>query len=205
MIRQEQTHSSNGPEWQDSGTLQHEGLERKQDELAEFERSSTGLRYLLPSMVTGLLATPDYIRASLIGTPGNHDKVVGRKLKRQAVLDDASKQFTFILTEQAVRWTCLPPTAMAMQIDRLAAVSLLPSVRLGVIPLDGRMPVAPLNTFTVYDDRIATVETSTGVMVFRARHAVAAYLAEFAVYEEYASFGSEARERLSSWRQLLAS
>ncbi|MFF2812735.1 Scr1 family TA system antitoxin-like transcriptional regulator [Streptomyces sp. NPDC058000] len=185
--------------WQDVWSQRRTGLDKKQNELAGFERSSTDLRYLLVSMVTGLLATPEYVRASLAGIPGDHGKTIARKLERQAVLYDRSKRFTFILTEQAVRWPLLSAAAMAFQIDRLNSVSLLPNVRLGVIPLRGYLPVAPLNTFTVYDARIATVETSTGAMVFRDHRDVSAYLNEYAVYEGYALFGDEARERLSEW------
>lgn len=205
MTGRESDHSAGDTEWQSSWSQQRTGLSRKQNELAEMERASTEFRYLLPSMVTGLLATPEYAAASLAHIPGDHSDAVARKLERQAVLHDTSKRFTFILTEQAVRWPYLPPPAMAAQIDRLAAISQLPAVRLGVIPLVGHMPVAPLNTFTVYDARTATVETSTGVMVFRSSRDVSAYLDEFAVYEGYARFGEEARDRLSAWRrQLLA-
>lgn len=186
-------------EWQDVWSQRRTGLEKKQNELAGFERSSTEFRYFLLSMVTGLLATPEYVRASLAGIPGDHSKAIARKLERQAVLHDAAKRFTFILTEQAVRWPYLQGSAMAMQIEHLASVSRLPNIRLGVIPLGGHMPIAPLNTFTVYDARISTVETSTGAMVFRDHRDVSAYLNEFAVYEGYASFGEEARELLSFW------
>jgi hypothetical protein len=61
------------------------------------------------------------------------------------------------------------------------------------------MPNAPLNTFTVYDSRIATVETSTGAMVFRDHRDVSAYLNEFSIYKRYAAFDDDARERLSGW------
>ncbi|MFE7115892.1 Scr1 family TA system antitoxin-like transcriptional regulator [Streptomyces sp. NPDC057654] len=186
-------------EWQDVWSQRRTGLEKKQNELAGFEQSSTDFRYFLLSMVTGLLATPEYVRASLAAIPGDHSKAIGKKLERQAVLHDTSKRFTFILTEQAVRWPYLPASAMAMQVDRLVSVSLLPNVRLGVIPLGGHMPNAPLNTFTVYDSRIATVETSTGAMVFRDHRDVSAYLNEFSVYEGYTAFDDEARERLSEW------
>ncbi|WP_409472128.1 helix-turn-helix domain-containing protein [Streptomyces sp. HC307] len=186
-------------EWQDVWSQRRTGLEKKQNELAGFEKSSSEFRYFLLSMVTGLLATPEYVRASLAGIPGDHSKAIAKKLERQAVLYDTSKRFTFILTEQAVRWPYLPAVAMAMQIDRLTSVSLLPNVRLGIIPLGSHMPVCPLNTFTVYDTRIATVETSTGAMVFRDRRDVSAYLDEFAVYDGYALFGDQARERLSEW------
>ncbi|MFK4066206.1 DUF5753 domain-containing protein [Streptomyces sp. NPDC029674] len=202
MTCEEQVRSAGGTEWQDAWSLRRAGLEKKQDELAEFERSATEFRYLLPSMVTGLLATPDYVKASLAGVPCDHSKVIAQKLQRQAVLHDTAKQFTFILTEQAVRWPYLPPSAMAAQLDRLTVVSRLPSVRLGVMPLNGdHTPVAPLNTFTIYDTRVATVETSIGVMVSRDRRHVTAYLQEFARYEEYALFGEEAQELLHSWGQ----
>ncbi|MFI1017627.1 DUF5753 domain-containing protein [Streptomyces sp. NPDC020965] len=186
-------------EWQDVWSQRRTGLEKKQNELAGFERSATDFRYFLLSMVTGLLATPEYVRASLADIPGDHSKAIAKKLERQAVLHDAAKRFTFILTEQAARWPYLQGAAMAMQMDHLVSVSRLSNVRLGVIPLAGHMPVAPLSTFTVYDTRIATVETATGVMVFRDHRDVSAHLNEFAVYEEYAHFGQEARELLSSW------
>lgn len=94
---------------------------------------------------------------------------------------------------------------MAMQLDRLVSISLLPNIQLGVIPLEGYMPTAPLNTFTIYDKRIATVETQTGAMVFRDHRDVSAYLAEFAVHERYALFGDEGRERLSEWARTFRS
>ncbi|KWT62600.1 hypothetical protein ADL21_07260 [Streptomyces albus subsp. albus] len=186
-------------EWQDVWSQRRTGLEKKQNELAGFERSSTVFRYFLLSMVTGLLATPEYVRASLARIPGDHSKAIAKKLERQAVLHDTAKRFTFILTEQAARWPYLQGSAMAMQLDHLASVSRLPNVRLGVIPLSGHLPLAPLNTFTVYDTRVATVETSTGAMVFRDHRDISAHLNDFAVYEGYVSFGEEARDLLSSW------
>ncbi|GAA4993806.1 hypothetical protein GCM10023205_78140 [Yinghuangia aomiensis] len=186
-------------EWQDIWSQRRTGLEKKQNELAGFEKSSTEFRYFLLSMVTGLLATHEYVRASLAGIPGDQSKAIAKKLERQAVLYDTAKRFTFILTEQAVRWPYTADPAMAMQIDRLISISRLPNVRIGVIPLDGYMPCAPLNTFTVYDNRIATVETSTGAMVFRDYRDVSAYLAEFATYEGYSLFGDEAREKMTEW------
>ncbi|MFE8012470.1 helix-turn-helix domain-containing protein [Streptomyces antibioticus] len=188
-------------EWQDVWSQRRTGLEKKQNELAGFEKSSTDFRYFLLSMVTGLLATPEYVRASLAGIPGDHSKAIAKKLERQAVLYDTSKRFTFILTEQAVRWPYVHGAAMAMQLDRLISVSHLPNVRVGVIPLGGHMPVCPLNTFTVYDARTATVETSIGAMVFRDHRDVSAYLKEFTVYEGYALFGEQFREQLTAWAE----
>lgn len=186
-------------EWNDVWSSRRRGLEKRQNELAGIEKSSTELRYFLPTMITGLLATPEYVRASIADVPGDLTKTIVKKLERQSVLYDGTKTFTFILTEQAVRWPLIPPDALAVQMDRLASLTRLSNVRIGVIPVGPVVMPGPLNVFTVYDDRIATVEISTGVMVFRDRRDVSAYLDEFATYERYALFGEQARERLNEW------
>ncbi|MFJ9520485.1 helix-turn-helix domain-containing protein [Kitasatospora sp. NPDC101801] len=186
-------------EWQDARALRRKGLEKKQSELSDLEKTSQEFRFFLLSMITALLSTPEYIKASLGHIPGDHSKAIAKKLDRQAILYDPKKSFTFILTEQAVRWPLLPPAAMAIQIDRLVSLSHLASVRIGVIPISGHLPGCPLNTFTIYDERMATVEISTGAMVFRDSRDVASYLDEFASYERNALFGDDARSQLSEW------
>ncbi|MEK8173026.1 Scr1 family TA system antitoxin-like transcriptional regulator [Streptomyces sp. M19] len=120
-------------EWQDKRSSRRRGVERRQAELAALEARSTEIRYFLPSMITGLLAAPDYIRASLSHVPGDVSKTIVRKLERQAVLYDATKRFTFLLTEQAVRWAVVPPAAMAAQMDLLISRSRMPNLRIGLI------------------------------------------------------------------------
>ncbi|MFD4660231.1 Scr1 family TA system antitoxin-like transcriptional regulator [Kitasatospora sp. NPDC058444] len=175
-------------------------MNEKQEELAAIERDATEFRYFLPTMVTGLIATPEYIAASLAAFPGDHSKVIGKKLERQAVLHDTTKRFTFLLTEQACLWPLIPAPAMARQLDHLASVSRLPRVRLGVIPMVGHMPRGPLNVFTIYDSFLATVEFVTGVLAFRERQEIEDYLKEFRTFEEYALWGGDARDRLTGWR-----
>lgn len=183
-------------EWQDKRSSWRRGMEKRQTELASLESDATELRYFLPAMVTGLLATPEYIRASLSHTPGDPSKTITRKLERQAVLYDTTKTFTFLLTEQAIRWAVVPRSAQAIQIDRLTSVSHLPNIRMGVIPIGAVTPRGPMNTFTVYDDRLATVENFTGRMIFRDPRDISEYLAVFTSFERHALFDGEARELL---------
>ncbi len=63
----------------------------------------------------------------------------------------------------------------------------------------GHISEMPLNTFTVYDRRLATVETGTGALVLRDHRDVNAYREEFERYESYAVFGDECRELLNEW------
>lgn len=191
-------------EWQDQWASQRRGLDKKQNELARLESLTTEFRFFLPTMITGLLATPDYVRASLAGNSGDMSKIVAKKLERQQVLLDSSKFFTFLLTEQAVRWPLASPIAMAMQLDRLASVSRIPNIRLGVIPLGTVGPIAetPLSVFTVYDRRLVQVETNTGALILRDHRDVNAYRDDFDRYESYAVFGDECRELLSEWSMI---
>ncbi|MEU3500372.1 helix-turn-helix transcriptional regulator [Streptomyces hundungensis] len=186
-------------EWQGKRASWRRGLEKRQAELAGLEGEASALRYFLPAMVTGLLATPEYIRASLSNSPVDTTKTVARKLERQAVLYESTKHFTFLLTEQAVRWAVVPPVAMAVQMDRLASISHLPNVRIGVIPTGTVVGRGPMNTFTVYDQRLATVETFTGRIVFQDARDIAEHLEVFRMYERHALFGDEVRALLGRW------
>ncbi|WP_078503678.1 helix-turn-helix domain-containing protein [Streptomyces sulphureus] len=186
-------------EWQGKRASWRRGLEKRQAELAVLEGEATTLRYFLPAMMTGLLATPEYIRASLSHSPGDTTKTVARKLERQAVLYDGTKRFTFLLTEQAVRWAVVPRAAMAVQMDRLVSISHLPNVRIGIIPTGTVVGRGPMNIFTVYDQRLATVETFTGRIIFQDARDIAEHLAVFRMYEHHALFGEEGRALIGQW------
>ncbi|MEV0115524.1 helix-turn-helix transcriptional regulator [Streptomyces sp. NPDC050844] len=187
-------------EWQDRKALHRKGLDKKQLELAGLEAATTDFRYFLLSMTTGLLATPDYIRESIAHAPtAQQAKAVAMKLERQAVLLNRSKRFTFLLTEQAVRYPLVSSDAMAMQIDRLASLALQANVRIGILPMGVKYSNTPLSTFTIYDDRLATIETDLGAAVFRDPKDVRSLLDRFTTYEAHATFGDEARELLTTW------
>ncbi|XKK38873.1 DUF5753 domain-containing protein [Nocardiopsis sp. ARC36] len=82
-----------------------------------------------------------------------------------------------------------------MQLERIAALSELPDVRIGVLPLDrSPVPEGPLSTFTVYDQALATVETFTGALLIRSAQGVALYIETFHLFEENALFGAKARD-----------
>jgi len=175
------------------------GLHQKQRELAALEADTQHIRFFLPLMITGLLQTPEYARASLASFPGDHPHAVAKRLDRQARLYDGSKRFTFGLTEAAVRWQLCEPRVMAVQMGRLASLSELPNVHIGIIPLDTFVPDGPLNTFTLYDKRLPTAETFGGVIMMRDPRDVTYHLELFAFFERYAVFRDEARALLESY------
>lgn len=177
------------------------GLHQKQRELAALEADSHHIRFFLPLMITGLLQTPEYARASLANFPGDHPQAIAKRLDRQAQLYNVAKRFTFVLTEAAARWQLCEPRVMAVQMDRLASLAALPNIELGIIPLDRYVPDGALNTFTVYDEHLATAETFGGVIMMRDPRDVAYHLQLFAFFEQHAAFGSEARALLESYAE----
>jgi transcriptional regulator with XRE-family HTH domain len=122
-------------EFQDVRSLLRKGLEKKQHELTGMESVTTDFRFFLPAMITTLISTTEYIRASLAHVQGDTSKAIAKKLERQAVLYDTAKNFSFVLTESAVRLPLDSPAVMALQLDRLVSLSYLSNIRLGVIPL----------------------------------------------------------------------
>lgn len=178
------------------------GLHHRQRELAALEQSATEIRHFLPALVTGLLQTPEYLRAA-INTPvapaaGDVGKTVAAKLERQAVLHDADKRFSFLLTESAMRWQLCPPGVMALQLDRLVSLSRLPTVSIGVLPLDRLVPDGAYHTFVTYDRRLVTVELFTGQLVLRDPKDIEHYHALFDFFARRALWAEEARTLLQA-------
>lgn len=158
-------------EFQDIRDTMRRGLHRWQRELATLEADARDMRHFLPAMITGLLQTPEYMRAAMDKpvepAAGDTSAAIAIKLERQAVLHDPAKQFEFLLTESAARWPLCPPGVMALQLDRLVSLSKLPNVRIGVLPLTTQVSHGPMQTFVTYDKHLVTVELFTGLLVLR--------------------------------------
>lgn len=173
------------------------GLHHRQRELATLERTATDVRHFLPTLVTGLLQTPEYMRAAIAppNEPAGGDvgKAVAAKLERQAVLHQPGKRFSFLLTESALRWRLCPPPVMALQLDRLVSLSQLTAVRIGILPLDRTVPDGAYSTFVTYDRRLVTVELFTGQLVLRDPKDVDYYRTLFQFFAERAEWESAAR------------
>jgi transcriptional regulator with XRE-family HTH domain len=189
-------------EFQDVRSMLRKGLDKRQAELASLERATTEFRFFLPAMIAGLISTPEYFRASLAHVRGDTARAVARKIEREKALDDGRKQFSFVLTEPAVRWPLCPPPAMARQLDRLTELSYRPNVRLGIVPVGAATRRGPLNPFTVYDDRLVTAETFAGLVVMRDPQDVSLHIKLFDQFADAALFADRARERLAAFRLL---
>ena len=187
-------------EYQDVRASVRRGLHHRQRELAALETTATQMRHFLPTLITGLLQIPEYMRAAM-STPvkpaaGDVDKAIGLKLQRQAVLHDKTKNFEFLLTESAIRWRLCESSIMAVQIDRLVSLSQQSNIRIGVLPLSERAPDGAYHTFVTYDRRLVTIELFTGQLVLRDPKDIDHYWALFDFFGTHALWAEDARSVL---------
>ncbi|MFE0046829.1 helix-turn-helix domain-containing protein [Streptomyces albireticuli] len=192
-------------EYQDVRASVRRGLHHRQRELASLETNAKRIRFFMPTLVTGLLQVPEYMRAAMSPpvdpAGGDVSRAVALKLERQSLLHDKSKRLEFMLTESAIRWRLCEPSVMALQLDHLVSVSRIPHVRLGVLPLSAPVREGAYHTFTVYDRALVTIEMFTGRVVLLDPKDIDHYQKLYSYFSERAAFDDDARSLLQGWAE----
>lgn len=149
--------------------LRRRGHAAIQQEFDRAVRQGKRIRNFEVSFIPGLLQTAAYARCRVLEAvrvygfdPDGVEAAVAERMRRQEVLYETGRQFEFIMTEAALRLLVCPPGVMLGQLDRLASISGLPSITLGIIPLDTELSVAPVNGFLTVDD-VTYIETHGGL------------------------------------------
>lgn len=117
------------------------GSSHRQREIVALMEQSSHIKFVLPTALSGLLQTPEYIRSDVYSpvsrsSADQKPALIAAKLARQEILSRADKHFDFLLTEAAVRRYATAPAEMADQVDHLISLSVLSTVDLEVIPLN---------------------------------------------------------------------
>lgn len=178
------------------------GLYRKQAELKALESTSRMMRHFLPAIPTGLLHVRDYAMRTLSRTVDSDPardvtRAVNARIERQEILDDTSRSFFFLMTEQAVTWRRAAPEVMAAQCAHMAEVNGKPNVELGIIPRKAQVPATPMNIFVIYDDRLVTIELFSGEVVLRDPRDISQHLSLFDLFWSHALAGKAATKFLT--------
>ncbi|WP_269855793.1 helix-turn-helix domain-containing protein [Streptomyces sp. RPT161] len=182
------------------------GFHRKQQQIQALESRTSLLRLFQPSLVPGLLQTPEYVRAVWNRKGLEKDqlsRVIGARLARQSVLYDTSKTFRFIITEPVLRWRIVPPAVLALQLDRLIAVSRLSNIDIRVVPLSTPQNDFPAHSFVIRDNRLVTVETVHAEVVVTDPRDIALYVKKFEGFEQIAVAGQDVRAMVAGIRDEL--
>nr|WP_202517860.1 helix-turn-helix transcriptional regulator [Streptomyces sp. SID685] len=179
------------------------GYHRKQQQIQAIESRTTLLRLFQPSLVPGLLQTPEYVQAVLGRknlTADQLARAVGARLARQSILYEPGRQLRFIVTESVLRWRIVPPLVLAGQLDKLISVSRIPGVDFRVLPLSVRQTDFPSHSFSIKDDRMVTVETVHAELAVTDPRDVALYIEKFEGFAAAAVSGDAMRSMVEEIR-----
>ncbi|TDB86949.1 XRE family transcriptional regulator [Actinomadura sp. KC216] len=183
-----------------------------QDEMREQESRASWSQTFQPSVVPGLLQTAEYARRvfSLFREvpygPEELAAAVAGRLDRQAALFQSDRRFDFLVTEAALRWRPGPSRLLLTQLDRIASLSALDNVRLGVIPSNTTAVTYTSHGFVILNgdgstdddpDIHVTVETIHARLNVTGPDDVLLYRRRWDLLCEMALFGDDARRFLT--------
>lgn len=183
-------------EWRKQLSL---GTQRRQKLSVTLARDASFFRVYDPTVIYGMFQTAEYateiMRYGIRFHQATDDlnQGVAARLERQKYLYGGDRKFDVILGEQALLTNVGGTETMLGQLDRLLAISGLPSVSLGIIPARARMSIAPSNAFIIFDDRLVMTETYSAELRITQPREVAVYAKAFSWLSESAVLGRQAR------------
>ncbi len=182
------------------------GLPELQRQVAESERLAMTIRVYYPTIIPGLLQTPDYAR--LVVTAVHQDRpdvaeAIAQRVQRQTILYEEGHRFEFVVGEAALRWRYGPLAVQLGQLDRIRTIAMLPNVFVGVLPFSRETPAWHSHGFTLFEDRIdggdpyVHVETLTASLNVTESADVEAYRQILSQLRAFAVHGEDAQALLA--------
>lgn len=155
------------------------------------EQTASTMRTYEPTVLPGLLQTPDYAEAILradISERTDRDvaRLVAMRLERQAVLTRTPSPLylSAVVDEVALRRVAGSREVMAAQLARLADVASLPNVELQVLPINRGAHAVGFGAFTIlafsWGAETVYIENRASAIYLEAPSEVAAHAAVFA-------------------------
>jgi transcriptional regulator with XRE-family HTH domain len=176
------------------------GIADRQAGIAAEEAAAETLRGYQPSMIPGLLQTVAYARELLTipggvvltgATPERIEALIAERVKRQGLLYEPGRRVQIVLGQPALTVHFGSIETLRGQLDRLVAMSDLPSVDLRVLPSAVASPVMPLSGFWL-DEAGVYIETLHGEQALTGPDDIALYRRAFELLHAAAAAGPDA-------------
>ncbi|MET9973750.1 helix-turn-helix transcriptional regulator [Streptomyces microflavus] len=170
-----------------------------QDAITAEHARTTTLYIWENSLVPGMVQIPDYARAvftrhaQLMRSPKDTEEAVRARVRRQEALYDSGKRHRILMWEGALRALVCSPAVLAAQLDRLASLTGLDTVELGIVPFTAPLKIHPANGFWIYDDRLVIAEDWHAELWIDDTDSIAVYQRTWNLLRESAVFGTEAQ------------
>jgi transcriptional regulator with XRE-family HTH domain len=185
--------------------MERSGLRRAQEAVLPLFERTRQFRAYQSWVVPGLLQTAAYTTAvlntivTLRDVPDDVADAVAVRMDRQRLLHSGDRRFAMLMEEWVLRTRIGDAEVMTGQLGHLLAMASLPSVSLGIIPLDSPRGTAwPVESFTLYDDAQVNVELVSAWLTITQPHEVQEYAQTFAELSGIAVFGAAARALITA-------
>ncbi|OKI09362.1 transcriptional regulator [Streptomyces sp. CB02923] len=203
LIAAARTAESMYVEWR---RLHRGGIRPYQEAAVPLYERTRLFRVYCSNVVPGLLQTRAYAAALLSainrfqGTPDDAGEAAAARLARSRVIREGRHRFLLLVEEAALRYRLTGPGPMLDQLDFLLEAMSYPAVSLGVIPVSGRRALWPVETFMIFDEERAQVETLSAEINITSPSEVGVYLKAFDALQRMALYGDPARRLVISAR-----
>lgn len=115
------------------------------------------------------------------------------RIRRNAVLRNGARRFSFVLEESVLRYRICGADTMAAQLGHLLGVMDLQNVAVGIIPFSAERTVWPMPTFTIFDDTRVHADTLDAALTLIQPSQVELYTQAFDRLSQGAVRGAAAR------------
>ncbi|MEV6590279.1 helix-turn-helix domain-containing protein [Streptomyces acidicola] len=184
--------------------LERAGLRQVQESVLPLWERTRRFRIYSSWLIPGPVQTEAYIRALLTAIRDRRQLIddveaaVRVRVSKQHIVHEGNHRFSIILEESALRYGIGSTETMTGQLGHLLTVSTLPSVSLGIIPLDAdRSRLWPTEGFFLFDDEQVNVELVSAHLTVTQPHEIELYAYTFAELAELARYGAEARSLIT--------
>lgn len=185
--------------------MERTGLRLAQESVLPLWERTRRFRFYSSSLIPGPLQTQAYIEALLSAIrvrrrlPDDIEAAVRVRVDKQHVVYEGDHRFAVVLEEAALRCRIGGAETMAGQLGHLLSVVSLPSLSLGIIPLDAdRSALWPTEAFFLYDDEQANSELVSGHLTITQPSEIAMYAEVFSEMVRQAVYGTRARKLITA-------
>jgi len=184
--------------WQIGG----ERLAEEQRAFAALEREASVVTDVQPTVIPGLLQTPDYAREifARVALGGDEDlgTAVSERIERQRILTSPGRRFNVIILEAALHARYGTDQLMRGQLRHVQLVASWDNIDVAVVPFTAILPAVVQHGFTIFDDRLVSADTASGMLRVHSGDEVADYVQAAAALRDVAAVGDAAQALLST-------
>ncbi|WP_184713658.1 helix-turn-helix domain-containing protein [Streptosporangium saharense] len=185
--------------WTEWRRLERTGLRQANKSVVPLWEATRWFRIYSSCLIPGPVQHEGYIRALLTATKNRRgltddvEETVAVRVAKQKVVH-GDRRFAIVVEESALRYRIGGARVLADQLRHLLEVMSLPSISLGVVPLNAdRTRLRPTEMFFMFDEKQVSAEFVSGWLRITAPGEIALYAQAFQLLTSMAVHGDAAR------------